>query len=206
MQAVKDMLNKIPYIGVVAVYLIYLGYSYFDYVSSDPTSPVSIKKAELKNTEEQLAKVEKRVKEAQIFFQNLEKKKESIRVMTDELASLKGTLSEDLDVPSFIKTIVTEAKRVGLRVKSLKPLLETKKPLYFERKFAMDFGGAYAQIVVFLEHLSKIQKIVRVEEISLAPKGSQSAQFVDLSGTMNLLVYRYVGSKADEVITRKPGA
>ncbi len=206
MQGLKDFLNKVPYVGVVAVFLIYLGYSYFEYVSNDLASPVSVKKAELKNTDEQVMKLEKKMKEAQLFFQNLEKKKESIRIMTEELAGLKGTLSEDLDVPSFIKTIVTEAKRVGLRVKSLKPLVETQKPLYFERKFQLDFGGAFAQVVVFLEHLSKIQKIVRVEDIALSPKGSQSGQFVDLTGTMSLLVYRYVGSKADEVSVRKPGA
>ncbi len=198
-EKIKIFFNRVPYLLLVGIYLLYLGWDYYEFISKGVDSPLYSKTQELESLELQVIKLEKRSEQAKKFFENFEKKKIELRSLAQGLNGLKVTLSEELDVPAFIKTVVTEAKRVGLKVRSLAPLKEVRKPLYIERQFKFNFTGAYVQIIVFLEHLSKVQKIIQIGTIKLSPRGSQSAQYVQLNGEMNLKVYRYAGSKADEI-------
>ena len=73
--------------------------------------------------------------EAEEFYKSLNVKREQIRIQADQLSEKKAIISEEVDVPAFIKMLVTEAKRVGLSVYSIKPAKENKEQFYIEQNF-----------------------------------------------------------------------
>jgi Tfp pilus assembly protein PilO len=103
-----------------------------------------------------------------------------------------------------MKTILTEAKRVGLNVFSIKPAAITQSDYYEEHPFDLGFRGVYVQLVVFLEHLSSLQNIARVDSLEIHPVGNSASKYVELEGTVQIKTYKYLGTKADTVL--KAGA
>jgi Tfp pilus assembly protein PilO len=108
-------------------------------------------------------------------------------------------LSENLDLPEFMKTVLTEARRVGLFVVSLRPAGSTEKEYYGEHVFDFAFRGVFVQMMLFLDHMANVQKIVRVDNFNIRPRGSTSGRYVEIDGTVQLKAYRYIASKADSL-------
>src|SRR5436189_273350 len=96
---------------------------------------------------------------------------------------LKNILNKIPWIP--IKMIDTEAKKVGLRIGGIRPAGEKKSQdeFYYENTFTVAFKGIYAQVVVFLERLSKVSRIVRVDELNIEPLNKSAisvGRFVEL--------------------------
>lgn len=197
-EKLKEKLAKIPVIPALLVWATFLGWEYYSYESSD-TSPLVQKRIEKENVRNENAGLETQLKRVKEFAKNLEIKRLEIRNLTLELDSLKATISEDLNLPDFMKSTLTEARKVGLTVLSLKPTLGSKHEYYAEQAFDLKFRGAFVQVVVFLDRLANMQKVVRVDNFEMKPLGSNMAKIVELQGTVEIKAYRYVGSKADDL-------
>jgi Tfp pilus assembly protein PilO len=120
--------------------------------------------------------------------------------MAQQLEQMKARLSDQLDVPAFIKLVSNEAARVGLRVVGIKP--GEPKPhsesFYTEHPFDLEFRSVYPQLLIYLNRLATMETIVRVDKFSVGSAGSPTAQFVELSGKIELKTYKYLLSTADE--------
>ena len=195
---IKDILERVPYSLFVGLYVVYTLYGYYSF-NNDPASPLLTKQAEIQQVQAENQKLRDKIKLAQEFLRSLEAKKQRLRELTLRLEQMKATLSEDLDVGEFMKVAVTEARKVGLTVLRLRPDAATPKEQYFEQKFQMSFRGVFVQLLVFLDRMSKVQKIVRVDNFEVKPTGNQGAKYVTLEGNIELKVYKYMASKADEL-------
>src|SRR5205823_12664401 len=89
--------------------------------------------------------------------------------------------------------------RVGLQVNGIKPLEPRKSEYYVEQPFELNFRAVYAQLYVFLQRLSTVERIARVDDFDIHPAGPSSAPYVELTGTIEIKTYKYIGSKADEL-------
>lgn len=197
-EMLKERLEKFPITLLLVLFLGYLAYDYSVFMN-DPASLLTAKKTELKGAKEINNKIQERVKQANEYVRNLEAKTAEIRRLAVELEGMKATLTESLDVPGFMKMAITEAKKVGLVVLGLKPTALNKSEYYVEQAFELNFRGVYVQLLVFLDRLSQAQKIVRVDNFSIKPKGGGSSRYVELEGTVQIKTYYYLGSKADEL-------
>lgn len=197
MEQLKALLNKIPYLAIVAVVVAYLGYDYWDFLKS-PTSPLGQKKSQARTLKEQNVALVKKWQDAQEFLRSLEAKKTELRTLAQELSEKKDVLSEDLDFPSLLTMIGTEAKRVGVKVMGLKPAGVKEAEMYIEHAFEMQFRGVFAQVVVFLQRISSAKRILRTDGIVVKPIGSPDVKYVELEGTFNIKAFRYAVSKADQ--------
>jgi len=90
-------------------------------------------------------------------------------------------------------------QKVGLVVAGLKPEKQEAKEFYVQYPFALKFRGVYVQLVVFLKRLADMKRIIRIGDLEIKPAGPQTAKYVDIEGTLEILTYTYAGSKADEV-------
>jgi len=197
-EKLKEFLAKIPLIPVLLAWAAYLGFQYYDYISSDSSAYV-MKLQEIQTIEANNATLEQQIKKVQEFARNLEVKKMDFRNLSQELDGLKASVSENLDLPDFMKSTLTEARKVGLKVISLKPAENKKEEFYVEQAFDLTFRGAYVQLISFLERLANMQKLVRVDDFEMEPIGSATAKYVELKGVIKIKAYRYLGSKADEL-------
>lgn len=199
-ERLKEILHKIPWTGIAAVIALYMGYDYY-WFTTDAASPLVQKQAQIVTITEENEKLKTKIKQANDFLKSLDAKKAELRALHQQLQDMKGTLSETLDVPDFMKTTITEAKKVGLAVLSLKPTESAKKEYYAEQAFDLAFKGVFVQLVVFFDRVANLQKIVRVENFALKPVSSSLSRYVELEGVVQLKVYRYIGSKADTLGT-----
>lgn len=192
----KELLQKIPVTILALVYVGYLGLDYYGYLH-DEASPLILARKDLEAAKKDNIKLQARVKEGENFLKSLEAKRVELRSLASELDSVKGTLSENLDLPEFMKTVLTEARRVGLFVVSLKPASYTEKEYYGAHVFDFAFRGVFVQMMLFLDHMANVQKIVRVDNFNIRPRGSTSGKYVEIDGTVQLSAYHYIASKAD---------
>ncbi len=199
----KLKLNRFPVIPVLAVALIYAGYHYTRYTGmilrEGSDSPYLAKEALIEPAKQEVLRIEERIRKANEFWKNLENKKNELRTIAVELDNMKASLSESFDIPDFMKMLITEAKRVGLSVVGLKPTGQIKKEFYSENTFELGFTGAYVQLLAFFDRLSQSQKVLRISNFSIKPRGSAQARFVELEGKLQVKGYSYLGTKADEI-------
>lgn len=198
----KESLEKVPFSLLFVVFAGYLAYDYY-WFTSDAASPLIAKQGEVQALKNEVTGLRGKIKDAQEFFRTLEAKKTELRMLAQQLDGMKSTLATDIDVPNFMRTVVTEAHKIGITVLSLRPTEAGDKEFYHEQAFEFVFRGVYVQLLVFLDRLSNIKTIVRVENFEINPVGSASNQYVELQGSLQLKAYSYVRSKADEVASGK---
>jgi Tfp pilus assembly protein PilO len=113
---------------------------------------------------------------------------------------MKSTIAENIDIPSFMKMVDTESRKLGLNVVSLKPLPPVPQENYTEHVIQFAFKGIYAQVVNFLERMSNVNDIVRVEAFNFSPlREGKQGRFIVLDGTMELKTFTYLQSSADNL-------
>ena len=193
----KGMINLI-FFAILA----YMAWDYYSF-TTDPTSPLGEKRTAVETKRTQIAVNEKKIADAKMFYQNLEKKRDELRRLSTELATMKSTLTENNDVPAFMKLVLYEAKRVGLTVTSLSPLQSQPKQYYIEQPFDLNFQGVYVQLIAFLDRLAQAERIVRIDDFTVKPRGASSrgSKFVELEGTIKVRSYVYLGTQEDAVAT-----
>lgn len=191
---------------VFAVLMGYLGWDYYTF-TTDPTSELGVQRSQLEQKKTDVIAKERKIEDAKGFYANLEKKRDELRALSTELATMKSTLTETIDIPAFMKLVLTEAKKVGLSVTSLAPLPSVNRTYYTEQPFDLTFQGVYVQFIAFLDRLSQAERIVRVDDFSIRPRGgtNRTGKFIDLEGTLKVRSYVYLGTKEDELATRAGG-
>jgi Tfp pilus assembly protein PilO len=195
---IKEILDKVPFTLIVAAYLGSVAYDYQQF-NTDPGSPFVMKQSEVNAAKVSKAKLEGKLKEAVAFAKTLDAKRNELRGLAVELQSMKETISENLDVPSFMKMTITEAKKVGLNIQSLKPKGSQPKEFYSEELFQMTFKGVFVQLLAFLQRLSNVAELANVENFEMKSIGSKRGRYVELEGMVEIKAYKYLGSKADSI-------
>lgn len=188
----------IPIIPIAIVFLGYIGYGYYTF-TTDETSEYTLKLKEIERTKAAIEVLKKKRKEQDQFYQSLEERKTKLRQIAQTLDKTKHLLSEEMDLPSLQKLILTEAQRAGLQVMSWQPGIETTTENYVQRSFDLEVKGLYFKLLNFLQQMANSSKIIRIEDIDLvAPNPTQ--KYVELNVKLKMLAYRYNASRADDIV------
>lgn len=190
-------LGLIPAIPIAVCYLAYLGYGYYTF-TTDETSEYSLKIKEIQTNKAAVEQLKKKRKEQDQFYKSLDERKARLREISETLAKTKNMISEEMDLPSLQKLILTEAQRSGLQVMSWQPGSETATENYIQRSFDLEVRGLYFKLLTFYQRMANSTKIIKIEDFDLtAPNPNQ--KYVELNVKMKLLAYRYNISKADDI-------
>jgi type IV pilus assembly protein PilO len=178
----------------------WFAYDYYTFFNS-ADSPLQIEKNQIVELQSEVKAKAAKLQEVEQFRRTLDQRKQQLAEMVAQLNEKKSAVSEKFDAAEFINLVSTEARRVGLDVIRLEPQTTVTKELYAEHPFRLVFRGVYVQFLVFLERISSLQKIVRIDEFDVSPsKNAQPGKsLVELEGRMALKVYRYVNSEADAI-------
>jgi Tfp pilus assembly protein PilO len=202
-EQLKALLQKLPLIPLLMAYGGYLGWDYYTF-STDPSSPLLTKLAAIHATQAETAQTRDKVKKANEFFQSLQERRSELRGLALQLEEAKATLSEQIDQSAFVKMVNAEANKVGLSVVGIKPTETHEHEYYVEQSFDLRFHGVFVQLVVFLQHLTNLDRIVRIGQFSLKSASPANSQYVELDGNIQLNTYRYRGSQADDLVKNAP--
>ncbi len=199
-ERILSYLNKIPLLLFVVAYLGWVGYDYYYDFRSSPDSPLNQRKSQLESTNHEVDVLRDKIKRAQDFYKTLDQKRSEIRGLSLQLDQLKATLSEELDFPSFMRLVTTEAEKVGVDVTKISPAETSKSEYVVEQVYELTFHSVYIQLLVFLQRLSNLERIIRVESLSFKPAVDvTNAGYIPLDGVLKLKTYRYLGTKADDL-------
>lgn len=183
------------------IFVAYTGYDVFDFLKS-PSSQLNVRKSGTAQLQKETNELRTQLEKAAEFFKTLEFKRRQIRAYGQQLAEMRSTLSEEIDAPMFIKTVVTEAQKVGLTVMKLQPGGAEQKDYYVEQPFVLSFRGVYIQILVLLQRLANMQTVIAVDGIEASPFGPSNAKYVELQGQIQIKAFRYTGTKEDEIASQ----
>lgn len=198
-EKLKVLLNRIPYLMIALGWCAWEGWNYYGFIENDPNSPLKVKQQQVVQAEQGVQQLRKKVQEGREFSQSLEHKREELRQLAQRLTDMRETLSEQIDIPAVLKLVLTEAQKLRISVRAVKPGKEISKDLFTEQSFDMEFRGLYSQFVAFLSRIASSTTIIKTGKIELKPDSDQAERYVPLIGKVELKAFRYSGSKADEI-------
>ncbi|MCK6520968.1 type 4a pilus biogenesis protein PilO [Myxococcota bacterium] len=138
---------------------------------------------------------------------------ESERELEELTEALKNALRElpnDREIPELLKRISTAGKKAGLEMRKFQPLPEVAMSYYAEVPVSLEITGSYHEVAVFFDALSKLGRIVSVQDIKLE-KPEERAGKVFLNVTGKAVTYRFLTEeeiakkKADDEARKKKG-
>lgn len=118
-----------------------------------------------------------------------EHKKESERVEL-QLKAASLLLPKQKEIPSLLTNISEQGTRSGLEFRSFTPRAERTEQFYAIIPVAITVAGSYHKIGTFLDKLSKLNRIVAVNNINLAG-AKQSGNEMELTASLELVTYRF---------------
>ena len=164
--------------------------------------PASGRIAELETQEQgllqQKAQLEQRLRDKERFEAELE------TLMVDLKEALKE-LPNDREIPGLLKGISGMGKKVGLEVVKFQPLPERLQEYVAEVPVALELTGNYHEVALFFERLSKMNRIVYVQDIEIKePKDAGGEVRLKVSG--NAVTFRFLSeAEIAQVAGQKKG-
>ncbi len=140
---------------------------------------------------EQRSQIEARVKDKALF-------EEQLKTLMADLQQALKELPNDREIPGLLKSISTMGKKVGLEVRKFAPLDERTKKYVAEVPVALEVEGAYHEVAMFFDRLSKMNRIVYVQDIEMNQPQERGGK-VYLTVTGKAVTFRFL---TDEEIQR----
>ncbi|MCB9777910.1 MAG: type 4a pilus biogenesis protein PilO [Alphaproteobacteria bacterium] len=113
------------------------------------------------------------------------------------MADLKEALKElpnDREIPGLLKGISGMGKKVGLEVRKFQPLPEVKREYVAEVPVALEVSGSYHEVALFFERLSKMNRIVYVQNLELGDPKNIGGE-IRLTVTGNAVTFRFLSEE-----------
>lgn len=127
---------------------------------------------------EELAKLEKteaslteKLMENRSIAKNIERFKEEVSVLDEELKQAISLLPNDRDIRSLLRQLSNLQKKTNVTSMLFKPQNEVRKGFYSEIPIELRLEGNYHDIAQFFDKVGKLDRIVNISEIVLtSPK------------------------------------
>jgi type IV pilus assembly protein PilO len=151
----------------------------------------SPKTSEIKALETKKAGIEEEIRKVEKIASDLDKHKAEMEEVQHQFAEASLLLPDQKEIPSLLATISGQAASSGLDVLSFKPLAEKPQQFYAEIPVDIAVQGPYHNVGVFLDKISKLPRVVSVNNIKMdSPK--QTGGEMLLNSTFQLVTYRFL--------------
>jgi type IV pilus assembly protein PilO len=191
-----ERLSKLPrgqrFVLFVLVYVL-VGLMFMFMMYLPGVSEVQNLKKNKVNLKEQKSQVEARVANKEIFDSELER-------LTKELKMALKELPNDREIPGLLKGISTLGKKVGLEVRRFTPLPEERRDYVAEVPVELEVEGSYHEVAMFFDRLSKMNRIVYVQEIDMGRAVERGGK-VSLTVSGKAVTFRFLTD--DEINANK---
>ncbi len=133
-----------------------------------------------------IAKQEQDISKAQNMVQRLDELKAENQRLRAELKALEEFLPEEREISSLLKQVEDLSKEAGLEINSWQPAPKRthSSGIVYEIPVSISVSGSYHKLGRFFSSLTQLDRIVNVNNISLAgpqPKGKEAILGVSFS-------------------------
>lgn len=127
----------------------------------------------------------KKKNEVQARAADKEKFEKDLEELTARLQQALRQLPDERDIPDLLTRISTVARRIGLEIIKWYSRDETVREYYADVPVQMEIAGSYHEVAMFFDRLSKLSRIVYVEDIEMTePKEAGGKVQLKVSGTL----------------------
>ncbi len=160
-QTQLEKLSRLPKSQRTAVVVgllvaIVAGYGWFFF------KPAQKQLAALEQREQQL---QREVSELKAVATNLERFKQELTDLEGQLAQAVRKLPDGQELPVLLTDISSLGKDSGLEFEAFRPRDEVPQGFYAEVPIEIEFNGRYHDIARFFDRLSKLSRIVNVDQL-----------------------------------------
>lgn len=173
---------KIKIILAVALLLVPLAIFYFAMFKPNHDN--------LDRLDRQKATLEKKLEEVRIKARDrerLQKELEETMVVFDETSQL---LPKEQEIPQLLRDISALGRNAGLDFLAFKPGADNPKDFYAEIPVSINLKGPYHNLGFFLDQVSKLDRIVTVDNIKMSGPQMDAGEML-LASSCNLMTYRF---------------
>jgi type IV pilus assembly protein PilO len=154
----------------------------FYYVKYKPQSErLSALKTEIGAQEKKLVELKKAAAQAQALEAEVAK-------MEEDFNQLLALLPDQREIPGLLDSISRLASQAGLEQVSFQPQPEQMQDFYASIPVRLELVGSYHELGVFLDRVSKLDRIVKIDNLSL----TRLKQPPKLQVGCTVVTYRFV--------------
>lgn len=161
---------------------------------------------ELKVARGELSKLTKELNESRAITRDLQKFKEQVDKLNEELKNALTQLPNEKEIPEILKNISSLGKESNLEFTLFRPKPEEPQQFYAKVPIELVALGSYHNIGIFFDKVSKLPRIINVVDFNMTRakdiKGrSESEILVKTSCMIN--TYRFIEKKSEEKKSEK---
>ncbi len=172
---------------LIAIVYILIGLLFFLAFYIPRAHDISTARTEQAELREKKAIVEKRAADKEAYERQLEE-------LTLQLRHALRQLPDDREIPDLLSRISTIGRRLGLEIQKFLPRDEILREYHAEVPVQLQLRGSYHEVAMFFDRLSKLSRIVYVQDIQMAEPVEQSGKvLVQVSGT--LTTFRFLSEE-----------
>lgn len=147
-------------------------------------------------TERKLATLQEDLDKKQAIANHLNQYRKELEVVEQRLREALTEMPEEVKIDQFLSQLSELAKKAGLTLQSIQPQSESKEAgFYYKIPIKMKVEGGFHEIAVFLDSVSKLKRIINVNNISLgSPK--MKADKIVLTANYLATTFRFAGDQA----------
>ena len=162
----------------------------------------SPKSSEIETLETKKTGIEAEIQKVEKIARDLDKHKAEMAEVQRQFAEASLLLPDEKEIPSLLATISGQATASGLDVLSFKPLAEKPQQFYAEIPVDIAVQGPYHDVGLFLDKISKLPRVVAVNNIKMDAPKQLGGQMI-LNSTFQLVTYRFLDSAEIEANAKK---
>jgi len=192
----NELIEKMKYTPPKIFLIISLGLTAFYYFSLYNDGAQEDK--QIKTLGTTIDQKQKELTEAQEVAKDEGQFQKEVNFVSNQLRAALEYLPADLEVEDIHRRLTTEVRSSGIRLISFQKSADKQtgeSGAFFETlEMDIELEGSFPQVTLFLANISKIKRIVKIRDFSIATVGQSDADTIRLKG--RLLAYRYVEKKA----------
>lgn len=142
--------------------------------------------------EESIKIKEKKVKDLEGYFSDIDSAKEKIERVALEVEKVQKKFPSEINESFYINGIKNFTKELNLKKTEIKSGSETNQGFYFIKNFEVVAQGTYLQFLIFLEKLEGFEKLLNIANVSfkeIAEK--QKGRFQIIEAKIIIEAYRH---------------
>lgn len=161
--------------------------------------PQNEKTANLTKQKATLTKELQRAKAKAANLPKLQAELDATKTLFDETAAL---LPKEKEIPSLLTNISALGRGSGLDFLTFKPGADVPKDFYSEIPVDIKVRGPYHNMGIFLDQVSKLDRIVTVSNITMGGPKKEGAEML-LNSSCRLVTYRFTNKKVSKPVDKK---
>ncbi len=186
-QDILERMSKLPRtqrLGIIVLVYLAFGAIFWFALYSPKQKTITVLESQQRELESKRAIVKKRAENREEFERELED-------LTLQLRQALRQLPDDREIPDLLSRISTIGRRIGLEIHRFLPQSEVVHEYHAEVPVELELKGSYHEVAMFFDRLSKLSRIVYVQDITME-KPVESSGKVVVTVTGRLTTFRFL--------------